>query len=690
MQYTMTSKRDSKNVLRSSRKSWQSGNGTSAIFKYLIICLTLFRRKMAGWISHCSESRYLKCGSMATRLRDEGNIKFQMKDDQGSLKLYTESVICAPEYGPELSLAFGNRSAALYHQGKIKECLEDIALALKYRFPKETEYKLHQRKGQCLVRLGRTKEALQAMEMALKTLANANKLPKNKRISLERDIKAVIMDLNSPRKRSFSGSREVEEERLLPEPVFGISGHFKSASSALEIRKNDEKGRYVVTNKDIQIGDVLFCEAPYASVLLPEHYSTHCHECHNEFVVPIPCLKCTQTRYCSDQCREISWNKYHQYECSNLDLLQSVGIAHLAERIVVVTGVDKLRSLRGFVKGNKLTYNNSEAKDSYADVLNLVEHFDRLQPEDLFQYAVTATLITMLLEQRTSFFGNAKNESKFAFLSLNGKARQSSDEEDDFHSFVSAVILKHIVQLICNASAIYEVPGANSEEDNSEGSRVYSQGQVRIATAIYPSASMMNHSCDPTVINSFINNHIIVRAIKDVKSGEEIFNCYGPHFRRQKRNERQEALKMQYNFHCSCIRCLDDEMDLEFDRFSGLLCRFCGGPIGLPADDDETDNKHELPCLDCHKVQAYTKQIEEAFTSNQYYEAGLQCYRAMDFRGAIEKLKQCLELRKRCMYVHNDDVAVVEDKLAECLAMTGSYEQSAKFLRNSLESVKKK
>ena len=39
----------------------------------------------------------------------QGNEKFVAKDNIGALKLYTESVICAPEVGPELSLAFGNR-----------------------------------------------------------------------------------------------------------------------------------------------------------------------------------------------------------------------------------------------------------------------------------------------------------------------------------------------------------------------------------------------------------------------------------------------------------------------------------------------------------------------------------------------------------------------------------------------------
>ena len=42
----------------------------------------------------------------------KGNIKFGAQDNAGALKLYTESVICAPEVGPELGLAFGNRLVA--------------------------------------------------------------------------------------------------------------------------------------------------------------------------------------------------------------------------------------------------------------------------------------------------------------------------------------------------------------------------------------------------------------------------------------------------------------------------------------------------------------------------------------------------------------------------------------------------
>ena len=40
--------------------------------------------------------------------------------------------------------------------------------------------------------------------------------------------------------------------------------------------------------------------------------------------------------------------------------------------------------------------------------------------------------------------------------------------------------------------------------------------QVRLATGIYSSASMMNHSCVPAIINSFSGTRLVVR-----RQGEE-------------------------------------------------------------------------------------------------------------------------------------------------------------------------
>ena len=61
-------------------------------------------------------------------------------------------------------------------------------------------------------------------------------------------------------------------------------------------------------------------------------------------------LPIIQARYCSDDCRARSWHRYHKHECHNLDLLHSVGIAHLALRTVLVAGRKGILALRPYLK----------------------------------------------------------------------------------------------------------------------------------------------------------------------------------------------------------------------------------------------------------------------------------------------------------------------------------------------------
>ena len=65
-------------------------------------------KKISGWLSAGCEVKYGKNGAMSDKLREQGNVKFGSGDNSAAVKLYTESVICAPA-GPGLGLALGNR-----------------------------------------------------------------------------------------------------------------------------------------------------------------------------------------------------------------------------------------------------------------------------------------------------------------------------------------------------------------------------------------------------------------------------------------------------------------------------------------------------------------------------------------------------------------------------------------------------
>lgn len=70
----------------------------------------------------------------------------------------------------------------------------------------------------------------------------------------------------------------------LPVPVGGVSNTFPSASSYINVFYNETLGRHVKALRDIEVGDVLFVEKPFAYILFHEV----CHNCAKQTISPIP------------------------------------------------------------------------------------------------------------------------------------------------------------------------------------------------------------------------------------------------------------------------------------------------------------------------------------------------------------------------------------------------------------------
>lgn len=88
------------------------------------------------------------------------------------------------------------------------------------------------------------------------------------------------------------------------EPVYGFSKTIEQASSSVKLRYTKEKGRYLQVcalhysvfcasshfqaDRDLNAGDLIIHETPYAAVLLPTFYASNCQHCFNEISAPIP------------------------------------------------------------------------------------------------------------------------------------------------------------------------------------------------------------------------------------------------------------------------------------------------------------------------------------------------------------------------------------------------------------------
>ena len=103
---------------------------------------------------------------------------------------------------------------------------------------------------------------------------------------------------------------------------------------------------------------------------------------------------------------------------------------------------------------------------------------------------------TDLLDKMKDINLNAEETSEENSKNTGSLSDMISLESAQF--YIGGLLLRHICQLVCNAHAITELQAANV---TNQSSLVESKSQVRIATAIYPTTSLLNHSCDPTIIS---------------------------------------------------------------------------------------------------------------------------------------------------------------------------------------------
>lgn len=60
-------------------------------------------------------------------------------------------------------------------------------------------------------------------------------------------------------------------------------------------------------------------------------------------------------------------------------------------------------------------------------------------------------------------------------------------------------LLQHMTRLVCNGNAISS--HMLSDYDSETLTSIIDESQPRIGTAIFPTSSLLNHSCDPNVFS---------------------------------------------------------------------------------------------------------------------------------------------------------------------------------------------
>ncbi|XP_051903054.1 SET and MYND domain-containing protein 4 isoform X1 [Hippocampus zosterae] len=314
-------------------------------------------------------------------------------------------------------------------------------------------------------------------------------------------------------------------------------------SPKVAVRFSPEKGRHMVATEAIAAGEVILSERPFGSVLVASDgaFGTerrHCHACLKPARRLVPCAGCSYARYCGARCRDGAWEEHHRWECPLGARLSAAGVlSHLALRVALKAGVANAGGA------------------AYRGVWDLLHHVERHAASMRFLCAVTAATLRLALgETATSPVGRA---------------------EDAGGRLLGVAMLRHALQLRCNAQAVVTL-----QQPGLSDAHVQSVEERRVATAVFPTLSLINHSCRPNTSLSFgAGGAVTLRAARSLRPGQEVAHCYGPHSSRMVTGERRRLLQEQYFFLCRCEACQEDRSP---DEESGLLCARCDASL-LPS-----------------------------------------------------------------------------------------------------------
>eukprot|EP00794_Sanderia_malayensis_P007228 gene7228-8036_t len=481
-----------------------------------------------------------KSDAQSEKFRADGNYYYKKKNFNAALLSYTKSVFSAPCTGDNttnISLALANRSAVLFHMADYNGCIQDAEQALVFNYPNKLKYKLLDRLARVQMKMGKFNVARETFQLAIKSLNSTEFSEPRRNEILNEILKQQKIFENELSGLELQNMTDIDENCKAPAISTPDRNRvYPCAMSCFDIKYDSNAGRSAIAARDIEAGELILVEEPFASVIMPDKNLTHCHHCLCRCIWLTPCLQCCNIGFCSEQCRNTAWQEYHNVECCFLHHLHrsKIDFGHLSLRMVIKTGFQQLMCFTEKFKEQVCSgLNSNGVYDSfdYESVYSLVGHSEDRSLSDLFRRTVMAVFLLKFIEHEPFFMDKGS----------------TTYTTEDKKVCIGSHILKQLQMLPCNAHEISELLIDQSSIANSE--------LKEIGSAIYATLSLLNHSCDPSVVRHSYKDSCALRAIKHIPKGGEIIDNYGALYAVTELESRQSLVSSQYYFTCMCDAC---------------------------------------------------------------------------------------------------------------------------------------
>uniref|UniRef100_A0A672HZB1 [histone H3]-lysine(4) N-trimethyltransferase n=1 Tax=Salarias fasciatus TaxID=181472 RepID=A0A672HZB1_SALFA len=257
------------------------------------------------------------------------------------------------------------------------------------------------------------------------------------------------------------------------------------------------KGRGLRVTRPFRVGELLLSCPPFSHVLSVKERGCYCENCFTRKEGLAKCGKCKKAFYCNVKCQKADW-AMHKLECSAMTAFGENWCPSEMTRLVAR------------ILAKKKTQKESCASEKILLIGDIQSH---VEDEDN--------------EQKQN------READIAALHRFYSKHLDLPEHKDLQTLLS--------QVACNGFTI--------EDDELS----------HMGTAVYPDVALINHSCLPSVIVTYNGTSAEVRAVQDMKPGDEVLISYIDLL--YPTDDRNHRLRESYFFTCNCQECKSKSKD---------------------------------------------------------------------------------------------------------------------------------
>lgn len=250
----------------------------------------------------------------------------------------------------------------------------------------------------------------------------------------------------------------------------------------LELRRSEKFGRYVITTRDLQPGDIIAVEQPHFAFLSPTAVFEKCFNCLRSNMLDLYPGN-SFAMFCSEKCRLETDIKFNGKAAVINSCLTGSDITQKMIRIMS----EALHAAGSFEELKTLVASSSDKN---------IFDFDVSDVRDAQMKKIVLSCVNSLIP---------KQDVGIADYLKDGLSLPEGDRKDFFVSFIAKIVLIYMRNGV-------KLPGR--EGASPDGG---------LLLAFVP---MINHSCDPNLNANFMDNKCILTVMRPIASGEQLFVNY--------------------------------------------------------------------------------------------------------------------------------------------------------------------